>query len=111
MAIRAFLLMAIAASISCAMAAQFTFGNQTLTVPDGYEVERIAHTPLVSRPISACFDENGRLYVTDSSGNSANATTQLKDPSHQILRLEDSDGDGRFDKRTVFADKMMMPEG
>src|SRR5207237_7675866 len=30
---------------------------------------------------------------------------------HRILRLEDTDGDGRFDKRTVFADGMMFPEG
>ena len=36
---------------------------------------------------------------------------QLENKPHRILRLEDSDGDGRFDSRTVFADRMMFPEG
>ena len=36
---------------------------------------------------------------------------QLKDKPHRIVRLEDGDGDGRFDKQPVFADKMMVPEG
>ena len=36
---------------------------------------------------------------------------QLAEKPHRIVRLEDSDGDGKFDKRTVFADKMMFPEG
>jgi putative membrane-bound dehydrogenase-like protein len=36
---------------------------------------------------------------------------QLAERPHRILRLEDVDGDGRFDRRTVFADKMMLPEG
>ena len=50
-----------------AQAAQFKFGNQTFTVPDGFTVERVAGPPLVNRPIEASFDEQGRLYVTDSS--------------------------------------------
>src|SRR5690242_6772580 len=45
-------------------AAQFKFPNQTLTVPDGFEVELIAQSPLVDRPISGSFDEQGRLYLT-----------------------------------------------
>ena len=49
-----------------AQAAQFKFGNQTFTVPDGFTVERVAGPPLVNRPIEASFDEQGRLYVTES---------------------------------------------
>src|SRR5881394_4113858 len=52
-----------------AHAAQFKFPTQTLTVPDGFEVELVAGPPLVERPVSADFDEQGRLYVTDSSGS------------------------------------------
>jgi putative membrane-bound dehydrogenase-like protein len=81
------------------------------TVPSGFAVERVAGPPLVNRPIVADFDEQGRLYVADSSGSNDPVKKQLTDKPHRIVRLEDTDGDGRFDKSVVFADKMMFPEG
>lgn len=92
-------------------AAQFKFPNQTFTVPDGFEVELVATTDLAPRPVSGSFDEQGRLYVTDSSGSNEKPDVQLTHPNHRVLRLEDTDGDGKFDKSTVFADKVMFPEG
>lgn len=100
----------LAVSLS-ANAAAFKFGAQTITVPDGFEVQLVAGPPLVDRPIMADFDEQGRLYVADSAGVNDAPEKQLKDKPHRILRLEDSDGDGVFDKQVVFADKMMFPEG
>src|SRR3989442_9666811 len=94
-----------------ARAAQFKFPNHTFTLPDGFEVEPVAGPPLVERPIVADFDELGRLYVADSSGLTEKAEKQLQLKPHRIVRLEDTDGDGRFDRSTVFADKMMFPEG
>ncbi len=92
-------------------AAEFKFANQTLTVPEGFEIELIAGPPLINRPIEADLDEQGHLYVSDSSGSNERGPKQLEEKSHRILRLEDSTGSGRFDKATVFADKMMFPEG
>ena len=86
-------------------------GRPTLTVPDGFEVVRVAGPPLVERPIVADFDEDGRLYVAESSGSNAKVEQQLAERPHRILRLEDVDGDGVFDRRTVFADRLMLPEG
>jgi putative membrane-bound dehydrogenase-like protein len=85
--------------------------DQGLTVPPGFTVERVAGPPLVDRPIVADFDEDGRLYVADSSGSSEKVEKQLADKPHRIVRLEDTDDDGRFDTSVVFADKMMFPEG
>ena len=85
--------------------------DQVLTVPDGFEIERVAGPPLVDRPIVADFDEQGRLYVADSSGSNDKTDQQLITRPHRIVRLEDKNGDGRFDTSTVFADKMMLPEG
>ena len=85
--------------------------DQILTVPAGFEVERVAGPPLVDRPIVADFDEEGRLYVADSSGSNDKVERQLVDKPHRIVRLEDTNGDGRFDSSVVFADKMMFPEG
>jgi putative membrane-bound dehydrogenase-like protein len=80
-------------------------------VPSGFVVERVAGPPLVDRPIAADFDDEGRLYVADSSGSNDPVQKQLADKPHRIVRLEDKDGDGRFDSSVVFADRMMFPEG
>ncbi len=85
--------------------------DQVLTVPEGFEVERVAGPPLVDRPIVADFDEEGRLYVADSSGSNDKVEQQLAEKPHRIVRLEDKNGDGRFDTSVVFADRMMFPEG
>ncbi|MBA2602310.1 MAG: dehydrogenase, partial [Acidobacteria bacterium] len=82
-----------------------------LTVPPGFIVETVAAPPLVNRPIVADFDEEGRLYVADSSGSNDKVEKQLEERPHRIVRLEDTDGDGRFDTSVVFADRMMFPEG
>ncbi|MBI1915023.1 MAG: HEAT repeat domain-containing protein [Planctomycetes bacterium] len=84
------------------------------TVPPGFVVERVAGPPLVERPMMAGFDDQGRLFVCDSSGfNLLQGTSDLlvKNPPHAIRLLEDTDGDGRFDKSTLFADKMTFPMG
>src|SRR5271170_7453000 len=94
-----------------ASAAEFKFPAGTITVPDGFEVELVAGPPLVERPVVADFDDQGRLYVADSSGSNDAPEKQLKDKPHRVVRLEDAHGDGRFDTSTVFADKMMFPEG
>jgi putative membrane-bound dehydrogenase-like protein len=91
--------------------AQFKFPTQTFTVPGGFEVELVAGSPLVERPVSASFDQQGRLYVTDSSGSNEKPDKQLESRPHRVVRLEDTHGDGIFDKSVVFADKMMFPEG
>ena len=80
-------------------------------VPAGFTVEQIAGPPLVHRPITADFDEQGRLYVTDSSGTNARPAEQWQNPTHKIVRLEDTNGDGVFDRSVVFADKLAFPEG
>ncbi|MEO6183820.1 MAG: dehydrogenase, partial [Verrucomicrobiota bacterium] len=92
-------------------AAEFQFGKQILKVPDGFEIELVSNTNLVKRPVTMDFDELGRLYVTDSSGSSDKGPTQYEKKDHRVMRLEDTDGDGKFDKSIVFADKMMFPEG
>jgi len=81
------------------------------TVPDGFTVDLVAGSDLVSRPVSACFDDRGRLYVTESSGSNEPPEQQLKAPTHRIRRLEDTNGDGVFDRSIVFAEGVMFPQG
>lgn len=91
--------------------AEIQLSKHRFSVPDGFEIELIAGPPLVNRPIEADFDELGRLYVTDSSGSNEKVQKQLETKPHRIVRLEDTDGDGKFDKSIEFADRMMFPEG
>jgi putative membrane-bound dehydrogenase-like protein len=78
---------------------------------EGFTVELVAGPPLVERPITAAFDDAGHLYVAESSGSNDPVEQQLEEKPHRIVRLTDADGDGRYDERVVFADKMMFPEG
>src|SRR4051812_32376445 len=82
-----------------------------LHVPDGFVVEMVAGPPLVEHPMMACFDERGRLFVAEAAGLNLRADDLLKDPPNRIRLLEDTDGDGRFDKGTIFADRMTFPMG
>jgi putative membrane-bound dehydrogenase-like protein len=88
-----------------------TLADQALTVPPGFEIRRVAAPTLVQRPIVADFDEQGRLYVADSSGSNDKVEKQLAEKPHRIVRLEDRDDDGTFETSTVFADRMMLPQG
>lgn len=96
---------------ACAIADETTLGDHKFTLPAGFTIELVACQPLVDRPITAAFDDQGHLYVADSSGSNDPVQKQLTDKTHRIVRLLDKDNDGKFDEQTVFADKMMFPEG
>ncbi|HEV3024351.1 MAG TPA: PVC-type heme-binding CxxCH protein [Pirellulales bacterium] len=112
---RNFALTALAATLSAvaapSIAGETPLNGHVFTLPPGFVIEQVAGSPLVDRPIVADFDEQGRLYVADSSGSNENVQEQLAKKPHRIVRLEDTDGDGRFDESKVFAEGMMFPEG
>ena len=80
-------------------------------LPPGYVGTRVAASPLITHPMFACFDDRGRLYVAGSSGLPVNAAERRANPPDLIRCLEDTDGDGTFDKSTVFADRLTFPQG
>lgn len=92
-------------------AANVTVDGRLFTLPDGFKIERVTTTNQVLRPVNACFDDQGRLYVTDASGSSAPPAEQAKDPRWRVIRLEDADHDGVFEKAQVFADHLPMLQG
>ena len=98
-------------SVPALHAEQVSIGDRKFSIPDGFELELVTTPELTQRPIVVDFDERGNLYVAESSGTNDNVNIQLEEKPHSILRLTDSDGDGKFDRRTVFADRMMFPEG
>jgi putative membrane-bound dehydrogenase-like protein len=92
-------------------AATRQIGTHTFTLPEGFQIEAVATTEHVARPVNGSLDDRGRLYVTDSSGSTEPPATQAKNPQWRVIRLEDTDGDGRYDRSIVFADKLPMLQG
>ncbi len=70
-------------------------------------VELVAAEPLVMSPCALAFDERGRLFVAENRGYPSTA----EPPQGDIALLEDTDGDGRMDRRTVFASGLTFPNG
>ena len=66
---------------------------------------------MVVDPIQMAFDEDGRLYVVEMRWYQAETRTDLMFDERigRIRLLEDVNGDGRFDKSTIFADNLAIP--
>lgn len=102
---------AISLALSLVTAEGAETGLAAIKVPPGFSVELAAAPPLVKYPMLGGFDELGRLYVCESSGGNYDEAGLLKNLPNFVRRLEDKDGDGKFDAGTIFADKMTFPEG
>ncbi|MEZ5965928.1 MAG: discoidin domain-containing protein [Planctomycetota bacterium] len=82
----------------------------TFRLPPEFAVELVAAEPLVVEPVMCVFDGDGRPYV-------AEMRTYMQDldaggenePRSQVALLHDDDGDGRMDRRTTFADGLVLP--
>jgi putative membrane-bound dehydrogenase-like protein len=79
------------------------------TLPEGFAMKLFAGEPNVQQPIAFALDDRGRVWVAEGF------TYPRRAPEGQgrdrILILEDSDGDHKFDKRTVFAEKLNLVSG
>jgi len=86
-------------------------------LPRGFRVEVVAAEPLVQDPVSVTFDERGRAWVIEWPGYNWPLRKTLPGfpeepmPKSRVVILEDADGDGRMDKRTVFMDGMDWARG
>lgn len=78
----------------------------TFQLPAGFQIELVAAEPQVVDPISIAFDEQGRLYVLEMRDYPLSPESLGR-----IKLLEDADGDGRFEKATIFADQLHFPHG
>ncbi|MCR9211060.1 MAG: GDSL-type esterase/lipase family protein [bacterium] len=86
---------------------------KTFTLPEGYEVSMFASEqdfPNLGNPAQMRFDNQGRLWVSTLPSYPHYKPGDSK-PNDMILIYEDTDGDGRADKETVFADGLHMPIG
>jgi putative membrane-bound dehydrogenase-like protein len=76
----------------------------------GLRVDLVAAEPLVSDPVALAFGPDGKLWVAEMADYPLGKTGKF-DPGGRIVFLEDTNGDGIFDKRTVFLDNLPFPTG
>lgn len=80
---------------------------KALRVLPGFSVQVIAAEPDIRQPVAMTMDDRGRLWVVENT----NYPVCPGEPKDRILILEDTDGDGRADKQTVFYDKLTFATG
>jgi putative membrane-bound dehydrogenase-like protein len=79
---------------------------KTFQLPEGFRIELVAAEPEVIDPIAMAFDERGRLFVVEMGDYPIS-----KESLSRIKLLEDRDGDGRFERSTVFVDRLHFAHG
>ncbi len=95
---------------------RYLYGEEalsTIKVPEGYKLELFASEEEfedLANPVQLSFDNKGRLWVATMPSYPHYKPGDEK-PDDKIIILEDTDGDGKADKQTVFADGLHLPVG
>lgn len=77
------------------------------TLSEGLEINLFASDPMIANPINITWDNRGRAWVSTSS--TYPHIKPGREPNDKIIILEDTDGDGKADKSTVFAENLLVP--
>ncbi|WP_345160754.1 DUF7133 domain-containing protein [Pontibacter saemangeumensis] len=81
-----------------------------IVLPPGYRIELVASEPMVQEPVALAWDGNGRMYVAEMNTYMIDSEgTNQFEPTSRIKLLEDTDGDGKMDKYTIFVDSLVLP--
>jgi mono/diheme cytochrome c family protein/glucose/arabinose dehydrogenase len=82
---------------------------KTIHLPPGYHLELVASEPLIEDPVVIDWDPDGRMWAVEMPGymRDIKASGELE-PIGRIVVLEDTNADGKMDKRSVFADGLVL---
>ncbi|MPZ19749.1 MAG: c-type cytochrome [Luteitalea sp.] len=82
---------------------------KTFHMPPGYRLELVASEPLIQDPVAIDWDLEGRLWAVEMPGYMKNmAGSGEQDSIGRVVVLEDQNADGKMDRRTVFADGLVL---
>lgn len=81
-----------------------------MELPDGFNISIFAAEPDIGEPIAFTFDERGRIWVVENY-NYVNRRDHTDKQVTRIQILEDTNGDGVFDKKKTFTDKLTFSSG
>jgi mono/diheme cytochrome c family protein/glucose/arabinose dehydrogenase len=83
---------------------------KTVVMPPGYHLELVAAEPLVQDPVAMEFGPDGRMWIVEMPGFMPDESgLDSRAPSGRVVALEDTNDDGRMDKRIVFLDGLILP--
>ena len=83
---------------------------KTFFMPPGYHLELVASEPMIEEPILIDWDADGRLWVIEERGYMKDLpATGEREPIGRISVLEDTNDDGKMDRKTVFMDGLVLP--
>lgn len=82
----------------------------TMAIPEGFKVDIFAAEPDIAEPIAFCFDDRGRIWVAENF-NYRTRREHTSEPVSRIQILEDTNGDGVFDKKKTFTDTLTFTSG
>ena len=78
-----------------------------MQIAPGYRIEKFSAEPDIVSPVAMEIDEDGRIYVVEDRGYPLDVSGKVG----RVKLLEDTSGDGRPDRSTLFADNLVMPTG
>jgi mono/diheme cytochrome c family protein/glucose/arabinose dehydrogenase len=85
-------------------------GLKSIYLQKGYHLQLVASEPMIQEPVAIAWDGNARMYVAELNTYMQDVDgTGEGDRTCKIKRLEDTDGDGKMDKVTVYLDSLVMP--
>ena len=99
------------ASLTVILLALAPLSADDFFVAEGLKVTPALEPGLVKHPVMAAYDDEGNLFVAENAGVNLDKEALLKELPNSVKRLQDTDGDGVFDKATLFADKLTFPQG
>ena len=81
-----------------------------MNLPKGFSLELVVSEPEISEPVALTWDGNGRMYIVEMRGYMQSIDgLGAKDPVGRVSLFEDTNGDGSFDKHSVFLDGLIEP--
>lgn len=83
---------------------------ETIYLPKGFKLELVASEPMIEEPIDIAWDGDGKMYVAEmlTYMQDIDATNE-NEPWSRVSVLEDTNGDGKMDKSTIFVDSLILP--
>jgi putative membrane-bound dehydrogenase-like protein len=82
----------------------------TFHLPDGFRAELVASEPLLQSPVAFDWGADGKLWVVEMADYPMGMDGKMK-AGGRVRVLEDTDGDGRFDKSSLFLTNLNFPNG
>ena len=82
---------------------------EEMTIHDGFQINAFASEPMMTQPMAFCWDDRGRLWIAENRDYESRGRGFANSGDSRILILEDTDRDGKADKRIVFSEGIPFP--